>query len=123
MFTQKRTLLFLTVTVILSLVLAACQAANTGEPVPVIGSGKDITIVNAEDPPSFNPIVSDTGYDALVMELVMLGLTDVDPQGNVFPELAAELPTTGLNAVWGAIGLSTGLLRLFTLGRKWITRN
>ena len=35
--------------------------------------------------------------------------------------------TTGLNAVWVAIGLSTlplrGVLRLFTLGRKWITRN
>jgi hypothetical protein len=31
--------------------------------------------------------------------------------------------TTGLNAVWVAIGLSTGLLRLFTLGRKWLTRN
>jgi peptide/nickel transport system substrate-binding protein len=27
------------------------------------------------------------------MEMVMLGLADVDPQGNVFPELAAELPT------------------------------
>ena len=47
----------------------------------------------AEDPPSFNPMVADTGYDALVMELVMLGMTDIDPQGNVFPELAAELPT------------------------------
>lgn len=30
---------------------------------------------------------------------------------------------TGLNAVWVAIGLSTGLLRLFTLGWKWLTRN
>jgi peptide/nickel transport system substrate-binding protein len=57
------------------------------------GSDKSITIVIAEDPPSFNPIVADTGYDALVMELVMLGMTDVDPQGNVFPELADELPT------------------------------
>ena len=27
------------------------------------------------------------------MEMVMLGLTDIDPEGNVFPELAAELPT------------------------------
>ena len=27
------------------------------------------------------------------MELVMLGLTDIDAEGNVFPELAAELPT------------------------------
>lgn len=94
MFTQKRTLLFLTVTVIVSLLLAACQAAGTGEPVAsTTDAGKDITIVIAEDPPSFNPIVSDTGYDALVMELVLLGLTDVDPQGKVFPELAEELPT------------------------------
>lgn len=52
-----------------------------------------ITIVISEDPPSFNPLVADTGFDALVMELVLLGLTDIDPQGNVFPELAAELPT------------------------------
>jgi hypothetical protein len=95
MFTQKRTLLFLTVTVILSLVLAACQPANPGEPVTStsLDAGKNITIVIAEDPPSFNPMVADTGYDALVMELVMLGLTDVDPQSNVFPELAAELPS------------------------------
>jgi peptide/nickel transport system substrate-binding protein len=54
---------------------------------------KNITIVIPEDPPSFNPIITDTGYDALVMELVMLGLSDIDPDGNVFPELAAELPT------------------------------
>jgi peptide/nickel transport system substrate-binding protein len=95
MFTRRRTLLFLTVTVITSLLLAACQAAKSGEPAASATpeAGKDITIVIAEDPPSFNPIVSDTGYDALVMELVMLGLTDVDPQGKVFPELAEELPT------------------------------
>ena len=95
MFTQKRTLLFLTITVIVSLLLAACQAANPGAPVAsgTTDTGKNITIVIAEDPPSFNPIVSDTGYDALVMELVLLGLADVDPQGKVLPELAAELPT------------------------------
>ena len=92
MFTQKRTLLFLAVTVIASLILVACQSAQSSIPV-TSGSGKNITIVIAEDPPSFNPMVADTGYDALVMELVILGLTDVDPQGNVFPELAAELPT------------------------------
>jgi peptide/nickel transport system substrate-binding protein len=38
-------------------------------------------------------MVADTGYDALVMELVMLGMTDVDPNGNVFPELAVTLPS------------------------------
>jgi peptide/nickel transport system substrate-binding protein len=37
--------------------------------------------------------VGDTGYDALVMNLVLLGLTGVDQDGNVYPELAAELPT------------------------------
>ncbi len=95
MFTPKRTLFFLTVTVIVSLLLVACQSANAGEPATSVPSdaGKAITIVISEDPPSFNPMVADTGYDALVMELVMLGLTDVDPEGNVFPELAAELPT------------------------------
>jgi peptide/nickel transport system substrate-binding protein len=50
-------------------------------------------IVIPEDPPSFNPNMADTGYDALVMELVMLGLTDIDESGNIFPELAAELPS------------------------------
>ena len=95
MFTPKRTLFFLTVTVIVSLLLVACQSANAGEPTTSVPSdaGKAITIVISEDPPSFNPMVADTGYDALVMELVMLGVTDVDPEGNVFPELAAELPT------------------------------
>ena len=97
MFTKTRTLLFLTIMVILSLLLAACQPAaqqpGTEETPSSSTSEKSITIVIAEDPPSFNPMVADTGYDALVMELVMLGLTDIDPQGNVFPELAEELPT------------------------------
>jgi peptide/nickel transport system substrate-binding protein len=38
-------------------------------------------------------MVADTGYDALVLELVLLGLTDIDPYGIIFPELATELPT------------------------------
>lgn len=71
------------------LLVAGCQL---GVDAPVADS-KSIIIVIPEDPPSFNPIVADTGYDALVMELVMLGLSDIDAQGNVFPELAAELPT------------------------------
>jgi len=54
---------------------------------------QSVVIVIPEDPPSFNAIVADTGYDAMVMELTMLGLTDIDPEGNIFPELAAELPT------------------------------
>lgn len=64
--------------------VAACQPTQKQE---------GIVIVIAEDPPSFNPTITDAGYDALVMELVMLGLTDVDAAGNVFPELALDLPT------------------------------
>lgn len=60
---------------------------------PPTGGANQITIVIAEDPPSFNAVIGDTGYDGLVMNLVMLGLTGVDPDGNVYPELAAELPT------------------------------
>ncbi|GAB4503689.1 MAG: peptide ABC transporter substrate-binding protein [Anaerolineales bacterium] len=76
---------FVPVLVALALVgVTACQPAQKEE---------GIIIVIAEDPPSFNPTITDAGYDALVMELVMLGLSDVDADGNVFPELAAELPT------------------------------
>jgi peptide/nickel transport system substrate-binding protein len=67
--------------------LSACS------PAPKAAKEEGIVIVIAEDPPSFNPVIADTGYDYLVMELVMLGLADVDPNGNIFPELAAELPT------------------------------
>ena len=104
MFIKQRALLFLTITVILSLFFTACgspqpsdtSSTNNTEAAPasaVEQSDNGITIVIAEDPPSFNPMVSDTGYDALVLELVLLGLTDIDPTGNVFPELATELPT------------------------------
>ena len=67
--------------------LAGCSG-KTGGP-----ATSQIVIVIAEDPPSFNATMTDTGYDALVMELVMLGLSDIDPNGNIYPELAAELPT------------------------------
>ncbi len=101
MFTKKRALFFLTFAVIVSLAIVSCGPASqptaTEEPASPTGSEtgseKSITIVIGEDPPSFNPMVADTGYDALVMELVLLGMADIDPNGNVFPELAAELPT------------------------------
>jgi peptide/nickel transport system substrate-binding protein len=73
--------------------LAGCASQAGVQDAPDRDAESQITIVIAEDPPSFNAAVADTGHDALVMELVMLGLTDVDPQGNVFPELAAELPS------------------------------
>lgn len=70
----------------------AVPATEVPEPTaaPVKSS---ITIVIAEDPPSFNATVNAAGFDVLVMELVMLGLADLDEQGNAFPELAVEIPT------------------------------
>jgi peptide/nickel transport system substrate-binding protein len=76
------------VTGIVVLSLFACQPAAS----PAAEEG--IVIVIPEDPPSFNPAITDAGYDSLVMELVMMGLADLDANGNPFPELAAELPTT-----------------------------
>jgi len=60
---------------------------------PSSSSGSTITIVIPEDPPNFNAMVGDTGYDALVMHMTLLGLTKIDPQGGIFPVLAKELPT------------------------------
>jgi peptide/nickel transport system substrate-binding protein len=78
------------VILLIAVSLLGCQQNSPSTPAPV---QKSITIVIPEDPPSFNPIIVDSGYDALVMELVLLGLSDIDPNGKVFPELAAELPT------------------------------
>ncbi len=75
---------------LLASLLAGCGPAASQTAIP---SKTSVTIVIPEDPPSFNPSVGDTGYDALVLNLVMLGLTGIDPQGNIYPELAAELPT------------------------------
>ncbi len=57
------------------------------------GETSSITILIPEDPPSFNAIISDTGYDALVMHMTLLGMTGVDPEGNIYPILATELPS------------------------------
>jgi peptide/nickel transport system substrate-binding protein len=51
-----------------------------------------IVIIIPEDPPSFNPTITDTGYDSLVMKLVLLGLSGIGVDGNAYPQLAAELP-------------------------------
>jgi peptide/nickel transport system substrate-binding protein len=88
-----RTLALLTLTSVTIFSLLGCQTASSTAPAANPSDEKSITILIGEDPPSFNPMVADTGYDALVMELVLLGMTDVDPNGVVFPELAAELPT------------------------------
>jgi peptide/nickel transport system substrate-binding protein len=96
----------LLISVLLAVGLLGCQPANTapaatisaaGEPTPAQPALSEVSsslvIVIPEDPPSFNAVVSDSGYDALVMHLTLLGMTGLDPEGRVYPVLAAELPT------------------------------
>lgn len=52
-----------------------------------------IVIVIRQDPNGFNGLLNDTGYESAMGELVMLSLTDIDAYGNIFPELATEVPT------------------------------
>ncbi len=76
----------LTVMLVLMLVVSLAPTIQAQD-------GSSITIVIGEDPPSFNPAGAETGFDMLVMEMVLLGMADIDPTGNVYPELAVELPT------------------------------
>jgi peptide/nickel transport system substrate-binding protein len=85
---SKNKLLIGALVVVLALALVSCKTAATPG-----AAESTIVIVIPEDPPSFNPAIADSGYDYLVMELVMLGMADMDPEGKIFPELAAELPT------------------------------
>ena len=72
-------------------------AVKTTAPAPTDTAAESgtssITIVIPEEPPSFNAVISDTGYDALVMHMTLLGMTGIDPEGNIYPVLAARLPT------------------------------
>ncbi len=72
------------------LATAQTQPTNTAQ---ASNADKAVTVVIPEDPPSFNAVISDSGYDTLVMHLALLGLTAIDPDGKVYPVLAAELPT------------------------------
>ena len=45
------------------------------------------------DPSGFNSLVTDTGWEQVLMELVLVGLADIDPYGEWYPELATEIPT------------------------------
>lgn len=102
MFTQYRFRSFCVFSVLVILISSCAPAVATPTPTgnlpisPTDTQAKketSITITIPEDPPSFNASVGDTGYDTMVLNLVMLGLTGVDPQGVIYPELAAELPT------------------------------
>ena len=106
--------LLMSMLVILGLLLSACggdedtaDTADTPEPADVsqeeavdepaedteVMEETSVTIIIPEDPAAFSAYVADTGYSQMLMELVLIGLTDLDPDGNIFTELAAELPT------------------------------
>ena len=103
--------LLMSILVFLGLLLGACggdeDTADTPEPADVsqeeavddpsedteVMAETSVTIIIPEDPAAFSAYVADTGYSQMLMELVMIGLTDLDPDGNIFTELATELPT------------------------------
>ncbi len=75
-------------------VVIVSEAVPTQPPPPTsVPAKSQITVVIAEDPPSFNPAVAQAGFDSLVMELAMLPMADIDENGNIYPEIAAELPS------------------------------
>jgi peptide/nickel transport system substrate-binding protein len=45
------------------------------------------------DPSGFNSLVTDTGWEQTLMELVLVGLVDIDPWGEWYLELATDIPT------------------------------
>ncbi len=97
----------LSVLLVFSLVGCATDATDTpavepgepdvvepGEPpAPEPAEETTATILIAMDPPSFNGVITYTGYERLAQEMVMLSIADVDPYGVIYPELAVELPT------------------------------
>jgi peptide/nickel transport system substrate-binding protein len=80
-----KTLAQVSLLVLLFASLVGCGQAKT--------PSSSFTVVIPEEPPSFNAVISDTGYDALVMHMTLLGMTGIDPQGDIYPVLATELPT------------------------------
>jgi peptide/nickel transport system substrate-binding protein len=112
---KKQTLILLSLFVIFSLLMVACggstESGEVAESEPAAEEAEaeeaeveaeeseamdeetSIVLAIPENPAGFNSYVGGGDYHAFLMELVMLGLTDIDAEGNIFPELAAELPT------------------------------
>lgn len=93
---------------IVILFLTACELieqptpiAVTPEPTPTLPplalavdvEDDAIVIPIPIEPPSFNAYLNDTGYEELIGELVFGALAEIGPDGNYYPELAADLPT------------------------------
>lgn len=89
------------------LLLTACLAGTPPPPTPTpaptptlppLARAVDVqenaaTILVAIEPPSFNAYLNDSGYEALVGELVYGALAEIGHDGKYYPELATTLPT------------------------------
>jgi peptide/nickel transport system substrate-binding protein len=110
----------LSLLLLLSLVLAACGAAATPEPVATqppaatepppptetplptavidttggeIQTGGTVVFIIPEEPANLNHYLADAAIVRQVADAVVEGLVDVNPDGDYFTELAAEIPT------------------------------
>jgi len=52
-----------------------------------------ITILIPDNPAEFHGYNIGSGFEEAIGEMVMLSLSEVDPDGNLYPELATEIPT------------------------------
>jgi peptide/nickel transport system substrate-binding protein len=109
-------LALLAIAVLLAFSLVSCQtdatdtpAVEPGEPdvvepeatsVPEPPAETSIIILLPDDPPSFNGVLTFTGYERLPQELMMLSVGEIDDHNNFYPELAAELPTIANGGVF-----------------------
>lgn len=80
--------------------LVACISPATTTPTGIADtqgneptSGGSLTFPIAEEPPTLNPYLSQTGWEALITQTIYEGLAAPGPDGVFYPVLAKELPT------------------------------
>jgi len=91
--------------VVISVVIA-CTPVSSPTPTEVVQSTVQVEMVEheleqggtlvfpvAEEAPTLNPYLSQTGWEALITQTIYEGLAAVDSSGNFYPVLAKELPT------------------------------
>ncbi len=71
----------------------SAPAEEPTEPAPEEEQPTTAVTIIPQDPLGFNGRVADTGYEAMVGEFALLAISEIDPDGNVYPELAVEIPT------------------------------
>lgn len=101
--------------IIMTLLVAACVSPASPIPTSVSptpttesASGGSLTFPIAEEPPTLNPYLSQTGWEALITLMIYESLAAPGPDGRFYPVLAQELPTTenggvsadGLTVTW-----------------------